>query len=402
MSTYKYIATGFIDDAKKLYDDFAKCPNNDFKTFCNVWKKYKFRCIFMGCTDQKELREFTNEIYQLTLNYMGSSSFDSQIAAIYLLYALYRNQDEISPVRIRVSKLQYRNIQQIHEYAVNKKAHELHYIIDYLKANCLELVANSTLYGPCCSLNKDNLIKSSANQLVILTDLQQSMSNFHDNDVITNLKKMRDQYSELKHTIMSAPTYVRDNDSSLINDYEEKNRKLNEILGKNVNYSDSSCYAGKNNKSSLGPVIEKSDIGRRRLEIKNAASEMKVMIPKTKYHEELIEECVNNEVTDSEIISLKRKRFYNKRLPVNKRRIGRPKKHTEKISSCESDDSDFKYSFQILPNPVTKTKRGPTGRRKVSYLRNYEGPVIISSKEEPINDCNKTSDESFEDQFIEF
>ncbi|XP_015929144.1 snRNA-activating protein complex subunit 1-like [Parasteatoda tepidariorum] len=388
MCACKYIAAGFMNDANKLLNDFAKCEDNDFKTFCNVWKEHKFAHIFMGRPDYKEFREFTSEIYQLTLDYMMSSSTESQIAAIYLLYSLYKSQGVILPVKIRITQSQYQVFQQIHSHAVRKKIFTLLYILDYLKKNCLDLVANGSLYGPCCSLNKDTLMKPKADQVGILSDLKQDMTLFQESKTILNLKKMRSQYLKQKDSIMSASCNVgADKGSDIVKSYERFDFDLDVL-------AHGRRHAARRN------LDNSSDIGNRRAMLKKSSYKRRALFRYLNPEEE-----PNEDTEKSEVVPIKKKRQYKKRLPVNERRVGRPRKRP--VDRDSSDESEGSPPSTSKPDTVKNNKRGPTGRKKVSYLKNHEGPVILEKKtpkKELIvdDDYTSTSDDSSDIDDLEF
>ncbi|GFQ99433.1 snRNA-activating protein complex subunit 1, partial [Trichonephila clavata] len=72
--------------------------STEFSVFADKWKAHNFAAVYLG-RQQYELQQFTQEIYQITLNYLRSTSFYRRVGTIYLLYALFRNQIHNPPIR---------------------------------------------------------------------------------------------------------------------------------------------------------------------------------------------------------------------------------------------------------------------------------------------------------------
>ncbi|GFS41870.1 uncharacterized protein NPIL_238041 [Nephila pilipes] len=147
MDRVKYIAEGFANDAEKLLCDFIGKNSTEFPVFAEIWKKHNFSCIYLGRSSEKELHDFTHEIFRLTTNFLKSTSFLTQVGGIFLLYALYRNQILSPPVKIRIMEDEFKSILDIRDmFAVESRS--LHYVINYLIENSFYFVMYPFLMGP--------------------------------------------------------------------------------------------------------------------------------------------------------------------------------------------------------------------------------------------------------------
>ncbi len=105
---FRYSAAGFRNDMEELFTRFTspvplseeKTPNElslRFTRFCHFWREMRFSLIFRFRQNERDLREFVDEIFLEVLPHICSEyPLERRVCALYLLYSLFVKQPKIS------------------------------------------------------------------------------------------------------------------------------------------------------------------------------------------------------------------------------------------------------------------------------------------------------------------
>lgn len=349
----KYIAAGYPKDAEKLMLDFISESSTDFSVFINKWKAHNFAAVYLG-RQKCELQQFTQEIFQITLNYLRSTSFYRRIGTIYLLYALFRNQILDPPVKIRIVLHEFKVIQDIHDIAEKNGSKELYYVIEFLIKNAFDFVAKGFLYGP-----KSSKFQKDTEPEFLFNDFKREIAEVIDNDVIKEVTDLNDLYIPIKLKFQD-PKWTE------CLDLRARMQALYEIV--DVGTSQNAPDTHDTVEVEVLPK-EQDDIGARRAKLKSSSFTKPALFRQLNASDQEGEE-------ESERLHIcpnvpKRKR--KKRLPKEDRRKGRPCKIKKEDLSMESSDeekSEVKSIYARKPGPISR----------IGYLEYYDDSAIRNMK----------------------
>ncbi|CAL1264397.1 unnamed protein product [Larinioides sclopetarius] len=400
MPGIKYIAAGFVPDAEKLLTEFAKENSPEFSVFTHFWKKHNFAGVFLG-RSSAELQQFTHEIFQLTLKFLVTAELHHQIGAVYLLYALFRNQIVEPPTRIRIVLKQYEHFLELRRLAVKERYKALHYVISYLIEHGFDYVAHPTLVGPRNSKHNMEVEKKALQMACMLKDLKDHSMSLFESNSLEELQELNKAYTELTKNIPFNNNVFQDandfnmevhikNLSRLVgadksdSEANNQNEKERENIGDRRARLKSNAFASKAWFRQLNPTDEEEDEDNGRFT--RSRAQRKSLSRKAKLSADS-QDSKDDEESDEKVIKPKR-RVRRLRVPKEKRRIGRPRKNQElEELLMEVDDIADDNPFRGIK------KRGPVARS--SYLDRYieqpfkepdaEMTVLSSTSEEEEN-----------------
>ncbi|GBN64359.1 snRNA-activating protein complex subunit 1, partial [Araneus ventricosus] len=338
MPGIKYIAAGFVQDAEKLLTEFVRENSPEFSVFVHFWKKHNFAGVFLG-RSSAELQQFTHEIFQLTLKFLVTADLYHQIGAIYLLYALFRNQIVEPPTRIRIVLQQYEHFLELRRLAMKERYKALHYVIGYLMEHGFDYIAHPTLVGPRNSKHNMEIEKKALQMACMLKDLKDHSMSLFESNSLEEIQELNKAYTELTKSIpFKNNVFQEENDfnmetqfknlSRLIgagkNDSEaySQNEKAYDSIGSRRAQIKSNAFASKAWFRQLNPTDDDEDEGIDRFT--RSRAQRKSLSRKAK----LSKETEEDEESDDKVVKPKR-RVKRVRLPKGKRRIGRPRKDQE-------------------------------------------------------------------------
>ncbi|XP_054708121.1 uncharacterized protein LOC129217806 [Uloborus diversus] len=146
------IACGFVQDAVKLVKAFAEEKNFDLNAFSVVWKKLNFSMIFLGRRNEKELLEYTRQIFRITLElfFENTENIYEHVGYLYLLFGLFRYQLPIikPPIKVRVTLEHFDRIEKLRNDAEQNRNIHILFAIRYLICDGFDFIYSPTLMGP--------------------------------------------------------------------------------------------------------------------------------------------------------------------------------------------------------------------------------------------------------------
>ncbi|GIY40124.1 snRNA-activating protein complex subunit 1 [Caerostris darwini] len=332
MSSYgqrvmKPVAAGFKKDAEKLRKEFIDKHSLEFSDFAAVWKSHNFSVIYLG-RDNLELTQFMQEAFQLTLKYLPSSLPSNKCFAVYLLYALFRNQLLQPPVRVRVTQSEYNVIMQI-KTDVHHGCKSLHYIINYMHAHGFDFVRHSTLHGP---LNLRNSQHQEKDSLVVNNEvlgLKNGLMELCASGILTEVQDLEKKYVEtkaklpynVKRSMDSFIDFIKPDERFQIVNYAK--RLINNVMNEKEVSEEGNTVTSHDMEWGT-----KSSIGFRRAELKVQSFKSQARF------KQLNDSSSDSEIEFVEISQPKRKRGRPRKM--GEQRAYR-KKHLEKEAELEND-----------------------------------------------------------------
>lgn len=350
-SKIKYVAAGFLEDSGKLLNEFLEANTVEFSVFASIWKNRHFSLVFMGRPEDNELTDFTNEAFRIAAQFLSTSSFLYQVGAIYLLYALFRNQISVPPIKIRIKLSQWMIINKIREDAALKQHRSLHYVIDYLISNALIYVKNQTLRGPrIASVQK--VSKNSETISNFYANYKSDLTEYSTSNNLEELHDLQKQYLDIKKGIDSDIKLNRTGNREI---YEKFIGDIDSVL------NDRTSRRGKRRKNDV-------NIGNRRAELKAASFTRKPTDFWGRQASPLDSDPDDDfvDVKDNDYEPIRKKRFTSRRprrAPKHERRVGRPRKRPVVEAPVETDpveNIDITYllkqqqEFYLPPEPTEK------------------------------------------------
>ncbi|KAF8792821.1 snRNA-activating protein complex subunit 1 like protein [Argiope bruennichi] len=394
MPKVKYIAEGFVVDANKLLTEFVEKNSPEFSVFTHVWKKYNFAAIFLG-RSTRELAQFTQEIFQLTLNHMLTAELLQQIGAVYIVPEW---ADSRSP-SIRVTLQVYQHFVEMKRLAVEQKYKSLHYIIGYLMKCAFDFVKHPCLIGPRNFKCTREARMNSLHMSCLLEELKRRSLSFFDNKTLREIEELNNTYANLSKNVPIP-------NQGLATDLDIKKylKQLPQLVCAGPDNSDANSLSDE----------EIDNIGFRRAQIKTNAFTSKALFRQLNpTDEDEDNERVTRSQTQRESLFRKAKlqrastgnedvgecdkiyvpkRRWTRRTPVEKRRVGRPRKETkvdlEKQLWMEIGELSEAEKFKTF-------RRGPLTRNSCLdyYVEPFEEPhyemaVMSSTSEEDDEDID--------------
>ncbi|GIY38381.1 snRNA-activating protein complex subunit 1 [Caerostris extrusa] len=341
----KPVAAGFKEDAENLRKEFIDKHSLEFSDFAAVWKSHNFSIIYLY-SDNLELTQFMQEAFQLTLKYLPSSLLSDKCFAVYLLYALFKNQPLEPPIRVRVTQSEYNGIRQI-KTDVHHGCKSLHYIINYMHAHGFDFVRHSTLHGPLNLRNSQHREKNSLN------DVLRSKNGFMElcaSDILTEVQDLRKKYAETKAKL---PYNVKRSMDSLIDFIkpDERFQIINYAERLNVMNKEEVSEEGNTVTSHCMELGTKSNIGFRRAKLKVQSFESQARFKQLND---------SSSDSDSEIEFVE--------ISQPKRKRGRPRKKVEKRAHRKKP---LEKRAELENDPkYTPSRRGRLA--KIDYCTYYE------------------------------
>ncbi|GFT44038.1 snRNA-activating protein complex subunit 1 [Nephila pilipes] len=357
MRVPKYVAAGFSNDAEKLMMDFLQETSPEFSVFAAKWKACSFAAIYLG-RQKIELQQFTQEIFQITLKYLKSTSIYRRIGTTYLLYALFRSQILDPPIKIRIVLEEFKVFQELQVIAVEKNYKTLHYVIDFLIKNAFDFVANGTLFGPKTS----RFYKEHDSEFeFLLNDFKGEMAEIIDDDIVKEVNDLNDLYVKIKSKFQD-PKWTE------CLDFKIRMQALRDLLGVEI---------GENTENT---TIEQDDIGARRAKLKLSSFSQRALFRQ-------LNASGSDEERDFDRLHIcpkapKRGRG-RRRNSRGKKKMGRPScidKLEEMLveSSCDESKPVVDESKSSLVRNDSQRKRGPISR--CGYLEYYDDTIVQNAE----------------------
>ncbi|GFW47788.1 snRNA-activating protein complex subunit 1 [Trichonephila clavipes] len=353
MDKVKFIAEGFLTDAEKLLGDFVKENSMDFSVFVELWKKHKFSLIYLGRPNEKELNDFTREIFYLSTKFLYSTSLLYQVGGIFLLYALYRNQVLSPPAKIRILSDQFKSILSLRDTVAAYESRSLHYVINYLIENSFDFVAYPRLMGPLSVSNTEvpDKILSEFNSS-IQTAMESDLTEFVDSNLLKEIDELYAQYVEACQSLnISALSVAK---SGKFKNLSSRMDKLLKWVNKTKSVPSDLSIKNKEPKSPPPQeTVPQINIGSRRAQLKAFAfggtlpSDGSTENLRSKEENEF--PCNGTSVPDA---SVPKKRTWK-----SKKKIGQSRR-------CTTEEVDERPEFESNPNLIKDAAVGVKRRRR--------------------------------------
>ncbi|GFS65593.1 uncharacterized protein TNIN_248051 [Trichonephila inaurata madagascariensis] len=355
MDKVKFVAEGFLTDAEKLLGDFVKENSMDFSVFAELWKKHKFSLIYLGRPNEKELNEFTREIFYLSTKFLYSTSLLYQVGGIFLLYALYRNQVLSPPAKIRILSDQFKSILSLRDTVAACESRSLHYVINYLIENSFDFVAYPRLMGPLSVSNAEvpDKILSEFNSS-IQTAMESELTEFVDSNLLKEIDELYAQYVEACQSLnVSALSVAR---SGKFKNLSSRMNKLLKWVSKTKSVPNDPSV--ENDKAPKSPppqeTVPQNNIGSRRAQLKAFA--FGGTLPSVDDSTENLGSREENELacngTPIPDASVPKKRTWK-----SKKKIGQSRR-------CTTEEVDKRSEFESNPNQIKDAVVGVKRRRR--------------------------------------
>jgi len=104
-----YPCHGFLDDVKRILNDFNNENNLRYQCFLSLWQGLNFSCIHMGRQGNREAIEFMEEAWRLVLPHLFTPyTLPVRVGCMYLVYGLWCTQMARPKVCVRVSIKQWK------------------------------------------------------------------------------------------------------------------------------------------------------------------------------------------------------------------------------------------------------------------------------------------------------
>ncbi|GBM77844.1 hypothetical protein AVEN_132207-1 [Araneus ventricosus] len=358
MAELKYVAAGFLNDAERLLLDFIRENSMEFSIFAEVWKKHNFSLIYAGRANGKELREFTLEIFLISINFLESGSLLYQVGGTFLLYALYRNQILSPPLKIRLILNQFKTILALLDISRAENYRSLHYVISYLVENSFDFAACPKLKGPNSIRNEVYKEKDEQHPKVQESDIKYELTEIVETNVFYEIDESFTHYEKTVRSLNNPFVDMTSKHPS----FKKFARQIDELLNE-----------GKISDQDTGTSLKNSAIGSRRALLKAAAFSNPV------YHylshdENATTSCVSDGIESAvEVPS-------NPPVPASAPRKKRPfRRGRRKVGRPKKLPSDRLIEVEVPPNPAKSTQeKGLSGRRRrrprgpqFTRIRNY-------------------------------
>lgn len=396
MDKVKYIAEGFLNDAEKLLGDFIRENSMEFSVFAEIWKKHNFALVYLGRPSEKELNEFTREIFYLSTKFLVSTSLLHQVGGIFLLYALYRNQILSPPVKIRIMLEQFKNILSIRDMLVTCESRSLHYVINYLIENSFDFVAYPRLLGPVSLRNSEIPAQIFSDRYSnFQTTMTSELTEFKDSNVLKEIDRLYGQYVKACQSLnISTLSVVR---SGTFRNLSSRMDELLKWVNKNEkSVPDSPPVEYKELKPLPSQTVPQINIGSRRAQLKALAfgGTLPSVESSAENHPTTSGTNEGNESACNEV-SVPDTSVLKKRMHKGKKNIGRSKRSESKeVDEFESNP------IKVAPVDVKRRRRRSEAftRTRRYYMDKIEGnrtqtiPSTDISLNFPKNQLNVASD----------
>ncbi|GIX81623.1 uncharacterized protein CDAR_123021 [Caerostris darwini] len=376
MAQVKYLAAGFLNDAEKLLQDFIHGNSLEFSAFVKIWKKRNFSLICALRPHERELREFTQEIFNITIDFLNDKSLFYQVGGVFLLYALYRNQILKSPVKIRLTPEQFEIISTLRGESSVCNNRSFYYVVKYLIKNSFYFVACPSVMGPSSASAQETRKKEyiDSNPLDIEVDtLESDLMELIDSNIINRLDESFARYQANMAMAKYPVTAVSDCQSRPFKTLAVQIKQL-------LNCTATSSKITTGVMSSFSNDACKGSIGSRRAQLKAAAFAGSVSMAheyRTMLQNYPATSCISESESALELpsnpnppvrkIAIRKKK---KRVPKYLRKVGRPKKYASDESSDEWDLNPVEVVAESS-QPGVRKRRAPRDTGLVGKRRSY-------------------------------
>ncbi|GIY31236.1 uncharacterized protein CEXT_321731 [Caerostris extrusa] len=369
MAQVKYLAAGFLNDAEKLLQDFMHGNSLEFSAFAKIWKKRNFSLIYALRPHERELREFTQEIFNITIDFLNGKSLFYQVGGVFLLYALYRNQILKSPVKIRLTPEQFETISTLRGESSVCNNRSFYYVVKYLIKNAFYFVACPSVMGPSSASAQETRKKEG----IEVDSLESDLIELIDSNILNKLDESFARYQANMAMAKYPVTAVRDCQSRPFKTLAVQIKQL-------LNSAETSSKCTTAVMSSFSNDACKGSIGSRRAQLKAAAfagSVSMAHVYRTMLQNYPATSCISESESALELpsnpnppvrkIAIRKKK---KRVPKYLRKVGRPKKYVSDESSDEWDLNPAKVVAESS-QPGVRKRRAPRDTGLVGKRRSY-------------------------------
>ncbi|XP_013378808.1 snRNA-activating protein complex subunit 1 isoform X2 [Lingula anatina] len=187
---------GVLVDMQSFVEEFTATESVRYEQFAEIWREKKMSLIFCGRQTERELKEFTEDMFSVVLQYLGSSqTFQVQVAGLFLLYGLYHTQPLKPKAKVRVTREQFQSILQFHREVKNQGHLDVDYVFQKLKIQrAFDFVANA---HPCDILQATHTADDDLNKDSLPVE-KSVVSEILQPDNIAQLATIHEQYVEMK------------------------------------------------------------------------------------------------------------------------------------------------------------------------------------------------------------
>ncbi|XP_032411499.1 snRNA-activating protein complex subunit 1-like [Xiphophorus hellerii] len=123
------------EDVEELLSRFQNTDSVRYGVFSAIWREMKFSDIFLGTTNNSEMKRFCRVALATAVKYfLPPHSYHIRVGGLYLMFAFYHTQPASTPVRIRLALKDWRYIQRFLTESKEAEHHDVLYIYHKLAA----------------------------------------------------------------------------------------------------------------------------------------------------------------------------------------------------------------------------------------------------------------------------
>lgn len=201
------------EDVEELLSRFQSTDSVRYGAFSAIWREMKFSDIFLGTTNNSEMKRFCRVALATAVKYfLPPHSYHIRVGGLYLMFAFYHTptQPASTPVRIRLALKDWRYIQRFLTESKEAEHHDVLYIYHKLAAtkvfhytampHFLTFQKQKTKPEVQC---KQFLSKASSLQELQSTEILEEMA-----DIQSHYEKLKEATQVRVHVNMTHPDFT--------------------------------------------------------------------------------------------------------------------------------------------------------------------------------------------------
>lgn len=123
------------EDVEELLARFQHTDSVRYEVFSAIWREMSFSDVFTGITNMCEMKRFCRVALATAMKYfLPPYSYQIRVGSLYLMFAFYRTQLAIPPVKIRLALKDWAHVQKFVKDTVDAEHYDVIYIYQKLVA----------------------------------------------------------------------------------------------------------------------------------------------------------------------------------------------------------------------------------------------------------------------------
>ncbi|XP_046350070.2 snRNA-activating protein complex subunit 1-like isoform X1 [Haliotis rufescens] len=192
---------GVKEDFSKLLETFSTRKTVRYEDFAELWRSMKFSYLYAGRKNDRECREFYEEINHIALSFhLLPYDFQVRAGGLYILYGLYFTQPCVPKIPIRVTHKAWKQIMDFQQSVHSQKHYDVEYVFQklFMQHAFLFVATPREVYIKSKDKTQTDKVVDSDSLTKDSLNMEDSVSTVFTPDILQQLRAIHMQYQQIK------------------------------------------------------------------------------------------------------------------------------------------------------------------------------------------------------------